>query len=66
MKGIRKILIDLRCSLPRPELPIGYRLNDYKFKDSYKDNHFWRSGQTCNDMKCHILAGKWEVVELKI
>lgn len=66
MKGITKVLANLRDNLPQPKLPNGRLLDDYYFKESYKDNHFFSYclwGETNNDIKCHILAGKWEVLE---
>lgn len=65
-KKIKFILATIREHLPDYE---NFSYKDYKikykFKKYYKDNHFFSYPQdpTENDIKCHMLAGKWSVLE---
>lgn len=64
-RDIFRVMTSIRFGLPDYR---DYKMNDYnrfKFKDEYKDNHFNGkiSTGTINDIKCHMLAGKFDVLK---
>lgn len=63
---LRNILSDIRYLLPRPKPYMGKNYRDFKFKDNYKENRFFGASCGCThiDVKCHMLAGKFDVLEI--
>lgn len=62
---IKRKLELIRFNLPDPKPIHPNGIYGYKFRGDYKENHFQGpdSDATYNDIKCHILAGKWEALE---
>lgn len=67
-KKIKQQISFIRSDLPDPFPGLrGRHWLDYKLMNDYKENRFSgpESEETSNDIKCHILAGKWSVLELR-
>lgn len=61
----------IRNNLPGPDMSKipnpSKDYHNYTFRRGYKENRFHGKSEriTPNDIKCHMLAGKWGVLELR-